>query len=69
MGVAGFIFDPHPTNFENLYNFERCSNDIKMIFWYLYSFQIFKDQSGSVLSIPVAVLELCQQESVAWLWN
>ena len=29
-----------------------------MIFWYLYWFQIFKDQCGSVPSIPVAVLVL-----------
>ena len=43
-----------------LHNLWRCSNDVKMIFWYLYWFQIFKDpvQCGSVLSIPVAVLVL-----------
>ena len=42
-----------------LHNLWRCSNDVKMIFWYLYWFQIFKDpvQCGSVLSIPVAVLD------------
>ena len=33
------------------------SNDVKMIFWYLYWFQILKDQCGSVPSIFVAVLE------------
>ena len=32
--------------------FKWCWN----FFWYLYWFQIFKDQCGSVLSIPVAVL-------------
>jgi hypothetical protein len=32
MGVAGLIFEAYPPNFENQYNFERCSNDIKMIF-------------------------------------
>ena len=31
IGVAGLIFDPHPLNFENQYNFLRCSNDAKMI--------------------------------------
>ena len=31
-------------NFENQCNFCRCSNDAKMIFWFLYWFQIFKDQ-------------------------
>ena len=46
MGVAGLIFEPHPPNFENQYNFWRCSNDAKMIFWFLYWFQIFKDQFG-----------------------
>ena len=38
MGVAGLIFEPHPPNFENQYNFWRCLNDIKMIFSYLYWF-------------------------------
>jgi hypothetical protein len=46
MGVAGLIFKPHSSNFENQYNFLRCSNDAKMIFWFLYWFQIFKNQSG-----------------------
>ena len=58
MGMASLMFDSHPPNFENLYNFYRCSNDVKMIFWYFYWFQIFKDQYGSVPSIPVAVLGL-----------
>jgi hypothetical protein len=30
--MAGLIFEPHPPNFENLYNFLRCSNDVKNIF-------------------------------------
>ena len=46
MGVAGLIFEPHYPNFENQYSFWRCSNDAKMIFWFLYWFQIFKDQCG-----------------------
>ena len=46
MGMAGLIFEPHPPNFENQYNFWRCSNDAKMIFLFLYWFQIFKDQYG-----------------------
>ena len=40
MGVAGLIFEPHPPNFENQYNFWRCLNGTKKIFWYLYWFQI-----------------------------
>ena len=51
MGMAGLTFDPHPPNFENKYNFWRFSNDAKMIFWFLYWFQIFKNQYGSILSI------------------
>ena len=39
MGVAGLIFEPHPSNFENQYNFLRSSNDAKMIFWVIYCFQ------------------------------
>ena len=31
MGVAGLIFEPHPPNFQNQYNFWRFSNDVKMI--------------------------------------
>ena len=37
------------TTFEH----DTYSNDIKMIFWFLYWFQIFKDQYGSVPSISV----------------
>jgi hypothetical protein len=46
MGVEGVIFESHPPNFENLYNFLRCSNDVKMIFLYLYWFQISKISVG-----------------------
>ena len=42
MGVAGLIFEPHPPNFQNQYNFFRCTNDVTMIFWDLYSFRIWK---------------------------
>ena len=42
MGVAGLIFEPHSPNFENQYNCRR--NDAKMIFLFIYWFQIFKDQ-------------------------
>ena len=48
-------------NFANQYNFWRSSDDVKMIFWFLYCFQIFKDQCGSVSSISVAVLDICKQ--------
>ena len=46
MGVAGVSFEPHPPNFENLYNFQRCSNvsDFRKSVW-------------SVPSIPAAVLD------------
>ena len=33
MGVARLIFQPHPPNFANLYNFYICTNDIIMIFF------------------------------------
>ena len=56
--MAGLIFEPHPPNFGNQYNFWRCSNEVQMIFWFLYWYQIFKDQCGSVPSISVAVLGL-----------
>ena len=46
MGMAGLIFEPHSPNFENQYNFWRCSIDAKMIFWFLNQLQIFKDQCG-----------------------
>ena len=42
----GLIFEPRPPNFENEYNFWRCLNGIKIIFWYLYYFQIFRNQCG-----------------------
>jgi hypothetical protein len=59
MGVEGVIFESHPPNFENLYNFLRCSND------FLISLLVsdFKDQCGSVPSISVAVLVLAHQTS------
>ena len=70
MGVADVIFEPHPPNFENLYNFWRCSNDAKMIFWYLYWFQILEDQCGSVPSIPVVVLGLSNGlDNIDSLWS
>ena len=37
--------------------------DVQMIFWYLYWFQIFKDQCGSVPSIPVAVRPCIREHS------
>ena len=33
MGVAGLIFKPHPPNFENQYNFLRCSIDATHLAW------------------------------------
>ena len=58
IAVAGSIFEPHPPNFGNQYNFRRCSNNDEMNFWFLNWFQIFKVQCGSVPSISVAVLAL-----------
>ena len=46
MGVAGLMLEPSPPNFENLYNFHRCSNNVKNIFLYLLWFQIFENQCG-----------------------
>ena len=46
IGVAGLIFEPTllilqiNTAFEDVH----CSNDVEMIFWFLYCFQIFKDK-------------------------
>ena len=42
MGMAGLMFEPHPPNFENLYNFSRCSNEFKPFFLYIHWFQILK---------------------------
>ena len=50
MGAAGLMFEPHPPNFENLYNFK----DREMLFDYCYWFQIFKNQCLSFPSISVA---------------
>ena len=40
MGVAGLLFGHHPPNFDNQTNFWRCPIDTKMIFSFLYRFQI-----------------------------
>ena len=56
MGVAGLIFEPHPPNFENLYIFERGSNDVKGFFDISTGFRFSKNSVGRVLSIPLAVL-------------
>ena len=42
MGMAGLIFEPHPPNFENQYNFWRCSNDAIMIFDFSTGFRFSK---------------------------
>ena len=52
MGVASLIFEPHPPNFANQYNFFRWTNDVTMVFWYLYWFQIYKNPQG--VSFPGA---------------
>ena len=67
MGVAGLIFEPRPPNFENQYNFGRCSNDAKMIFWHLYWFQIFKDQCGvfvHICSCPCIIVNIISCKAV-----
>ena len=58
MGVAGLIFEPQPPNFENQYNFWRCSNDAKMIFLISVLVSDFQRSVWSVPSISVAVLGL-----------
>ena len=57
MGVAGLIFEPHPPNSENQYNFWRFSIDAKMIFWFLYRFQIIVECSVQICSCPCLKLE------------
>ena len=52
MGVAGLMFEAHPPNFENLYNFWRCLNGIKSVwvhppFWSTSLDRIRQDQTGS----------------------
>ena len=54
MGVAGLIFEANPPNFQNQYNFFKCTNDVTMIFWDLYSFRIGK----KVKSLTVQVTEV-----------
>ena len=39
MGLAGLIFEPYPSIFENQYNFWRCSNDFQMISQLVSDFQ------------------------------
>ena len=36
MGVAGLIFEPHPPNFENQYNFE----DVQMMLRLFFDFSV-----------------------------
>ena len=50
MGMAGFLI------LKNYTTFKDVQMMLKWFFDYLYWFQIFKDQCGSVPSIPVAVL-------------
>ena len=57
--MASPIFEPHPPNFENQYNFWRCWNDINMIFWFLYWFQISKISVGLcrfLVGYPISLL-------------
>ena len=42
MGVAGVIFELHPSSFTNQCNFLRCTNGITTTFWYIYWFQSYK---------------------------
>ena len=52
MGMAGLMFEPHPPNCETFMMFKCCLNDFLIIS------TVFKDQFGSVPSIPVTVLGL-----------
>ena len=56
MGVAGLMFEPHPPNFENFYNFKDVQMILKQFFDISTGFRFSKMQWGSVPSIPVAVL-------------
>ena len=35
--MAGLIFEPHPPNFENQYNFWRCSNNVDFFSFFNFS--------------------------------
>ena len=37
------MFEPRPLHVAKSYNFWRCTNDVIMIFWYLFWFQILKN--------------------------
>ena len=53
--VAGSIFESHPPNFENQYNFWRCSNDTQIIFLISLLVSDFQRSVWSVPSISLAV--------------
>ena len=55
--IYNLLLDPHT----NLWKSETSRDNLEIIFWLsllVSNFQIFKDQCGSVPSIPVAVLDL-----------
>ena len=58
MGVAGLIFEPYPPNFENQYNFWRCSSDAKNFFDFSTGFRFSKvsvECSAHICSCPCIV--------------
>ena len=55
-GMAGISYEPHPHNFQNLYNFWRCINVINIIFWYFCSVLIFKNSQWVIRPCTSVVL-------------
>ena len=56
MASAGLIIEPHTLNFENLYNFLRCSNDVND-----FLISLLVSDFPSVPSISEAVLGYCKR--------
>ena len=40
MGMAGLFFEPQVSNFGKLDIFQKCSNDIDIIFWSVFEEEI-----------------------------
>ena len=58
--MAGSIFAPHPQNFAKIFNFCRCTNDVTIIFWYLYFCKIQKINVGVLRPYLDVVLDYIQ---------
>jgi len=61
-GVAGISYEPHPHNFQNLYDFWRYINVINIIFGYFCSVLIFKNSQWVIRPCTSVVLDLPQSK-------